>query len=110
VGVEVDGGDETEVGVVEDVADGGDLGFWCYVTAAAGVTGGWLLGCGGRSEGYGGDLHGVEEEAGAAVVEVAEGDAEDDLVDGELDGAGVFDVGEDEGDGAAGVVDGVGFC
>jgi len=69
-----------------------------------------LLGCGGRAEGYGGDLHGVEEEAGAAVVEVAEGDAEDDLVDGELDGAGVLDVGEDEGDGAAGVVDGVSLC
>jgi len=106
--VEGDGGDEAEVGVVDDLVDGGNFGFGGDVAGAAGVAG-WLGARLAGSEGDGGDLHGVEEESSAAGVEVAEGDAEDDLVDGGLDGALVLDVREDEGGGAAGVVDGLGL-
>ena len=49
----------------------------------------------------GSDLEAVEEEAGAARVHVVEGDAAEDLADGELDGGAVFGVREIEG-GAAG--------
>src|SRR3979490_3242193 len=48
-----------------------------------------------------GDLEAVEEEAGAAGVDVVGGDALEDLADGELDGGSVFGEGTFEG-GAAG--------
>ena len=45
----------------------------------------------------GGDLERVEEEAGAARVDVVGGDAAEDFADGELDGGAVFGHGEIEG-------------
>ncbi|ADW70565.1 hypothetical protein AciX9_3561 [Granulicella tundricola MP5ACTX9] len=54
----------------------GFLGFFCLAAL------GWEVG--------GGDLEAVEEEAGAAVVELVGGDAAQDLADGELDGGSVF--------------------
>ena len=45
----------------------------------------------------GGDLEAVEEESGAAWVELVRGDALEDLDDGELDGGAVFDEVEREG-------------
>jgi hypothetical protein len=49
----------------------------------------------------GGDLEAVEEQAGAARVDLVEGDAAEGLGDGDLDGGAVLDEGEGEG-GAAG--------
>ena len=61
-------------------------------------------------EGDGGDLEAVEQEAGAAGVELVEGDAGEDLGDGALDAGAVFDEREVEGAAAsfslAGVADG----
>jgi len=57
----------------------------------------------------GGDLEAVEEEAGAAGVELVGGEAVEDLADGLLDGGAVFGGGEGEGGGlvlALGEVDG----
>ncbi len=45
----------------------------------------------------GGDLERIEEEAGAARVNVVGGDAAEDLADGELDGGAVLGQGEIEG-------------
>ena len=45
----------------------------------------------------GGDLEAVEQEAGAAGVDLVAGDAAEDLADGELDGGAVFGQGEVEG-------------
>ncbi len=72
---------------------------------------GWGLLRGGESgEVDAGDLEAVEEEAGAAGVELVEGDAGEDGGDGLLDGGAVFDEGEVEGGAAAfalaGVLDG----
>ena len=52
---------------------------------------------GGFGEVVAGDLEAVKEEAGAAGVDLAFGDAEEDLADGVLDGGTVFRQGEDEG-------------
>ena len=52
-----------------------------------------------------GDLEGVEEEAGAAWVDVVGGDAAEDLADRGLDGGSVFGIGQLEG-GAAGAAPG----
>ncbi len=88
----LDGGEVAELGVVDDVVDG------------VGVGGG------GAGEVGAGGLEAVEEEAGAAGVDVVLGDAAEDLADGVLDGAAVFGHGEVEGAAAAaaggGVVDG----
>src|SRR3979409_2711449 len=54
-----------------------------------------------------GDLEGVEEEGGAAGVDVVGGDALEDLADGKLDGGSVFGEGNFEG-GAAGLAGGGG--
>jgi hypothetical protein len=62
---------------------------------------------GGFGEVEAGDLEAVEEEAGAAGVDVVGGDALEDLADGVLDGGAVFGQGEFEG-GAAGSA-GVGY-
>jgi hypothetical protein len=43
-----------------------------------------------------GDLEAVEEQAGAAWVDLVGGDALEDVAEGELDGGAVFGVGEDE--------------
>ncbi len=43
-----------------------------------------------------GDLEAVEEQAGAAWVDLVRGDALEDVAEGELDGGAVFGVGEDE--------------
>jgi hypothetical protein len=48
-----------------------------------------------------GDLEAVEEEAGAAGVDVVGGDAAEDLADGGLDGGAVFREGQVEGGAAA---------
>ncbi len=47
-----------------------------------------------------GDLEAVEEEAGAAGVDLVAGDAAEDFADGELDGGAVFGHGEVEEGGA----------
>ncbi|HWW98838.1 MAG TPA: hypothetical protein VNY74_14130 [Edaphobacter sp.] len=67
---------------------------------------GFGLGCGGFCGlGFGeveaGDLEAVEEEAGAAGVDVVGGDALQDLADGGLDGGAVFGQGQVEGGAAA---------
>jgi len=64
---------------------------------------------GGAGEVERGDLEAVEEETGAAGVELVGGEAVEDLADGLLDGAAVFGDGEGEGSGAVlalGEVDG----
>ena len=77
------GGDGAEVGVGDDLFDeaGVGLGF----------------GGGGLGEIERGDLEAVEEEAGAAWVELVGGEAVEDLADGVLDGRAVFKRGEGEG-------------
>ena len=76
-----DWGEEAEVRVEGGLFDGFGLGLVFF----------------GLGEGLRGDLQGVEEEAGAAVVEGHVGDAGDDLVERELDRGAVFDRGELEG-------------
>jgi hypothetical protein len=100
VGVELGGrGDEAVLGVVDDLGDG---------------LGGLIAGVG-FGEVEAGDLEAVEEQAGAAGVDLVGGDAAEDFADGLLDGRAVFGVGEGEAglaalargrvlDGAAGVV------
>jgi hypothetical protein len=56
---------------------------------------------GGFGEVEAGDLEAVEEQAGAAGVDVVGGDALQDLADGVLDGGTVFGEGEVEGGAAA---------
>jgi hypothetical protein len=92
----VGGGEGAEFGVVGEVVDGGLGG---------------LLGLGfGQVEA--GDLEGVEEESGAAGVEVVGGDALDDLADGGLDGGAVLGQWQVEGAeaGFAGLWVGDGFA
>ena len=92
IGVEFCGWGEGAVGGVE-----GDLFY--------GLWGGlrWGLGFGGGVFGEvgAGDLEGVEEQAGAAGVDVVGGEALDDLADGVLDGGAVFGQGQVEGGAAA---------
>ncbi len=45
---------------------------------------------------HGGGLQGVEEKAGALIVDGAGGDVAGDLLDGGLDGVGIFEEGEFE--------------
>ena len=70
------------------------------------------FGCGreGAGEVSGGDLEAVEEEPGAAGLDVAGGDAEEDLADGCLDGAAVLGEGQGEGAGAGEPGAGRGFA
>ena len=90
-------------GAVEGLGAGGfvrgDWGEEAVVGVEGGLFDGFWLGLFffGLGEGLGGDLQGVEEEAGAAVVERHVGDAGDDLVERELDRGAVFDRGELEG-------------
>jgi hypothetical protein len=76
------------------------------------VVGGGVLAGGGFGQVEGGDLEAVEEESGAAGVEVVGGDAAEDFADGGLDGAAVLGDGEVEGGlaGAAGFQVGYGFA
>ena len=55
-----------------------------------------------------GDLEAVEEETGAAAVDVVGGDALEDFADGSLDGGAIFWEGEVEGGAAASALLGVG--
>ena len=55
-----------------------------------------------------GDLEAVEEQGGAAGVDLVAGDAEQDLADGELDGGTVFRQGQGEGGAAAAALERVG--
>ncbi len=73
-------------GVFDEVLDEFGRGFF-------GLFGGFR----GFGEVEAGDLEAVEEESGAAGVEIVGGDAGEDLADGVLDGAAVFDGGEGEG-------------
>ncbi len=91
VGKGLFGGDEAVVGV----------GFYLF-DGVGGVGLGLAWG-----EVHGGDLEAVEEEAGAAGVELVGGEAEEDFADGGLDGGAVFRAGEGEG-GAAGLAGGAG--
>jgi hypothetical protein len=75
-------------GVVDDLVY--ELGFEVFGFAGSGGFSG-LLGLG---EDGGGDLEAVEEEAGAAWVDLIGGDALEDLADGLLDGGAVFGDGE----------------
>jgi hypothetical protein len=83
--------EEAEFGVGGDLFDG----FGC------GLCGGLLFG-----EVEAGDLEAVEEEAGAARVDVVGGDALEDLTDGVLDRGAVF--GERDFEGGAAAVTGAG--
>ena len=74
----------------------GDVGSWSE-DAEGGVDGDLFYGLGfGFGEGLwfgeveAGDLKAVEEEAGAARIDVVGGDALQDLADGGLDGGAVF--------------------
>ena len=81
----------------EDAESGvdGDL-FHGFDRFRSGIAvGGWL----GKVEA--GDLEAVEEEAGAAWVDVVGGDALEDLADGDLDGGAVFGKRDVEGGAAA---------
>ncbi len=81
------GRDEAEFGVGDDLVDG------------IGGVGGLLR----AREVEGGDLESVEEESGAAGVEVVGGEAGEDVGDGVLDAAALVGAGEGEG-GAAGLL------
>ncbi len=96
------GGEDAEGGVDGDLFDGLAGGFG-FVGGSGWVSG---SGCGlGIGLGFGeveaGDLEAVEEEAGAAWVDVVGGDALEDLADGGLDGGAVFGERQVEGGAAA---------
>ena len=87
-------GDAAEFGVVDDLFDsrfGGELGVLR----------------GEAREVDGGDLKAVEEKAGAARIDLVEGDAGENLCDGELDGGTILDEGQVEGGTAAFALTGV---
>ena len=79
-------GEDTEGGV------GGDLVDEFFGFGFGDAVRGWFFG-----EVEAGDLEAVEEEAGAAGVDVVGGDALEDLADGVLDGGTVFGERELEG-------------
>ncbi len=87
----------------------GDLGSWGE-DAECGVDGdlfyGFAFGAGfGRGLGFAeveaGDLEAVEEEAGAAWVDVVGGDALEDLADGKLNAGAIVGIGERQVEGGA---------
>jgi hypothetical protein len=82
------GGEDAEGGVE------GDLFYACCLWRC--FSGGWVFG-----EVEAGDLEAVEEEAGAARVDVVGGDALQDFADGGLDRGAVFGEGQVEGGAAA---------
>ena len=84
------GRERAEFGMDFDLLDDGLVGF--FVLGLEGLLFGQV---------EGGDLEAVEEQAGAAGVEVVGGDALEDLADGGLDGGAVLGEGQVEG-GAAG--------
>ncbi len=107
---------EVAVEVFEEAGDegggGGGGGWEEFGAGGEGAVGGvdgdllddaslllWLAGLAGLGEVEGGDLEAVEEEAGAAGVELVGGEAVEDLADGLLDGGAVFGDGEGEGGG-----------
>ena len=87
-------GEDAELGVGGDLFDG--FGFGCGVR--------WV----GFGEVEAGDLEAVEEQTGAAGVDVVGGDALEDFADGVLDGGTVFGQRKVEGGAAAAALLGVG--
>jgi hypothetical protein len=83
------GGEEALFGVGGDLFDG----LWDGFVGVLALAGGFGVA---RQVGAG-DLEAVEEEAGAAGVDLVAHDAAEDLADGELDGGAVFGHGEVEG-------------
>jgi hypothetical protein len=81
-----DGGEGAEVGIEGEVFDGDGLVVGLF--GGPGFEGG-LFG-----EVGGGDLEGVEDEAGAAGIDGVGGDAGDDVVERDLDGGAVLDEGD----------------
>jgi hypothetical protein len=93
-------GEDAEGGVDGDLFYGLVCGLvWALVSGSAlgGGFGGWL----GFGEVEAGDLEAVEEQAGAAGVNVVGGDALEDFSDGGLDGGAVFGQRQVEGGAAA---------
>jgi hypothetical protein len=86
-------GEDAEGGIDDDLFYGFDW-FWVLVSVA---VGGGL----GFGEVEAGDLEAVEEEAGAARVDLVSGDALQDFADGGLDGGAVFGQRQVEGGAAA---------
>jgi len=76
-------GEVAVVGVVGDLFDGFDDGFGLDAGFARQVRRG--------------DLECIEKQTGAFRVQIAAGDAEHDLADGDLDGGAVFGEGKLEG-------------
>ena len=101
------GGEDAVGGVEGDLFYGlihGLGGGGGFVAGGSGVAaaGGWGVGFFGLfGEGGVGDLQAVEEEAGAAGVDVVGGDALQDFADGLEDGGAVFGQGDVEGGAAA---------
>ena len=77
----------------------GGESYGAEVGVGDGLLDGLGCGCGGADlrEVDGGDLEAIEEEAGAAGIELIGGEAMEDLADGGLDGAAVFGIGKGEG-------------
>ena len=86
--------------MVDDLFDG--LGFGLAGLVFCGAFGFGEDGCG--------DLQAVEEESGAAWVDLIGGDAVEDLADGLLDGGSVFGDGQFELEGCERAVFGRGFA
>jgi hypothetical protein len=84
-----DGGEWAEVGIEGEVVDGD--GAVVFLFGGPGFEGGLFREVGG------GDLEGVEDEAGAAGIDGVGGDAGDDVVEGDLDGGAVLDEGDGDG-------------
>jgi hypothetical protein len=93
------GGDGAEGGVGDDLFDGLFDGCVLWLGVTAGGAGAADSGCGFGLAGEveAGDLQAVEEETGAAKVDLVGGDAAEDLADGGLDGGAVFGDGQVEG-------------
>ncbi len=85
----------------EDAEGGIDDDLFYRLCCGLGFAVGFFCGGLGFGEVEAGDLEAVEEEAGAAGVDVVGGDALEDFTDGGLDGGTVFGEGQVEGGAAA---------
>ena len=85
------------------------VGDWAREERALRLVAGWAWDSLGFGEGGVGDLEAVEEEAGAARVDVVGGDALEDFADGVQDGGAVFGKGDVEGGAAAAALLRVGY-
>jgi hypothetical protein len=75
---------------VDDFFNGGEVAEGVVVGDVFDEGGGWLEFVAAGEVGTG-DLQAVEEDAGSLVVDVAGGDAAEDVVEGDLDGVAVVD-------------------